>query len=78
MWAEGEIRDGALPIKSKVVLEAVLYRGELARGEVAGLLGTSSRQASRITSPLIDCGVLSAKTTKTPLRLVFPAALASI
>jgi Fic family protein len=78
IWAEGEVRDGTLPEKSKTILEAILYRGELGRGELAGLLGTSDRQARRIASPLLGIGVLSAKTTKSPLRLVFPASLASI
>jgi len=78
MWAEGEIRDGTFPGKSKMVLEAILYRGELARGEVSGLLGTSDRQARRVTSLLIQHGVLSAETSKAPLKLVFPATLASI
>jgi Fic family protein len=78
IWAEGEVRDRTLPEKSKIILEAILYRGELGRGELAGLLGTSDRQARRIASPLLDIGALSAKTTKSPLKLVFPANLASI
>ena len=65
-WAEGEVRDGTLPEKSKIRLEAILYRGALGRGELAGLLGTSDRQAKRIASPLLGIRVLSAKTTKSP------------
>ena len=34
LWAEEEIRLDALPPKSGGVLEALLYRGELPRGEV--------------------------------------------
>ncbi len=36
IWAEEEIRSGALPAKTGFVLEAVLFRGELPRGDVAG------------------------------------------
>ena len=35
LWAEEEGRLGALPAKAGSVLEALLYRGELPRGELA-------------------------------------------
>lgn len=41
LWAEEEIRAGTLPAKSGQVLEAVLFRGELPRGDVAPLLGAT-------------------------------------
>ncbi len=77
IWSEEEIRAGTLPQKSGAVLEAVLYRGELPRGEVTSLLGVSDRQARRITSALIDHEVLVSESTRAPLRLAFPAKLAS-
>jgi Fic family protein len=77
IWTEEEIRADKLPPKSGNVLEAVLYRGELPRGEVATLLGTSERQARRITSALVEREVLSSESSRAPLRLTFPAALAS-
>ena len=77
IWTEEEIRANKLLPKSGSILEAVLYRGELPRGEVASLIGTSDRNARRITSALIDCGVLISESSRTPLRLVFPAKLAS-
>jgi Fic family protein len=77
LWAEEEIRLNNLPPKSGSVLEAVLYRGELPRGEVAGIVGTGDRQARRVVSTLIAHGVLSSESSRAPLRLVFPAALAS-
>ncbi len=76
IWTEEEIRAGTLPQKSGVVLEAILYRGELPRGEVADLLGTSERHARRVTSALLYRGVLVSKTTRAPLHLAFPAVLA--
>lgn len=76
IWAEEEIRAGKLPPKSGAILEAVLYRGELPRADAETLLGTSPRQARRITSALIQRGVLTSESTRAPLRLTFPAALA--
>ncbi|MXW65354.1 MAG: Fic family protein [Bacteroidetes bacterium SB0662_bin_6] len=76
IWVEEEIRAGALPKKSGSVLEAVLYRGELPRGDVAQITGASERQARRITSALIECEALASESSRAPLRLVFPARLA--
>ncbi len=77
LWAEEEIRLKELPPNSATVLEAVLYRGELPRGEVAGIVGTEERHARRIVAALVKKGVLISNSSRAPLRLVFPAALAS-
>jgi Fic family protein len=77
MWAEEEIRLGNLPAKSENILEAVLYRGELPRGEAAGVVNTGDRQARRVVSALLEHGVLASESPRVPLRLVFPAQLAS-
>jgi Fic family protein len=77
LWAEEEIRLGRLPAKSGAIIEAVLYRGELPRGEAAGVVGMGDRQARRVVAALIERGVLAAATSRAPLRLAFPAALAS-
>lgn len=76
LWAEEEIRLDRLPPKSGTVLEAVLYRGELPRGDAAAVVGTGDRQARRVVSALLDRGVLVSASTRAPLRLAFPAALA--
>ena len=76
LWTEEEIRLGLLPSKSGNVLEAVLYRGELPRGEAGGLVATGERQARRIVSALVDKGVLTSENPRAPLRLAFPATLA--
>lgn len=75
-WAEDEIQADRLPQKSGMVLEGVLYRGELPRGEVADTLGMSDRNARRITSALLEKGVLISESTRAPLLLNFPATLA--
>jgi len=77
LWAEEEIRLGQIPTKSTSILEAVLYRGELPRGDAGAVVGAGERQARRIVSVLVDKGVLVSKNPRAPLRLAFPAALAS-
>ena len=77
MWAEEEIRLGELPAKSGLILETILYRGELPRGDADSLVGTGERQARRVVSALLEKGVIVSASTRAPLRLAFPAALAS-
>jgi Fic family protein len=77
LWAEEEIRLGGLPPKSGRILEAVLYRGELPRGEAAGVVGAVDRHARRTVAALVDKGVLTSVSPRAPLRLAFPATLAS-
>jgi Fic family protein len=77
MWAEEEIRFNHLQPKSGSILEAALYRGELPRADAPGIVGTGERQARRIVSALLEQGVLTSESTRAPLRLAFPATLAS-
>ncbi|MBC7794736.1 MAG: Fic family protein [Clostridia bacterium] len=76
-WALEEIACGALPLRADNVLEAILYRGSLMRGEVAALLGVTDRHARRVTSALIGGGVVTSVDHRAALTLAFPAALAS-
>ena len=75
-WAEDESRVGALPARAGQVLEAVLYRGALPRGDIPKLLQVTDRQALRVVSALADRHVLSSRSSKSPWQLMFPAALA--
>jgi len=75
-WAEDESRIGALPPKAGQILEAILYRGELPRGDIPKLLQVTDRQALRIVNALSDRHVLTSRSSKSPWRLLFPAALA--
>jgi len=77
IWAGEEARLGRLPQRAAQVLEAVLYRGELPRAEVVSLLGVPERTARRVTSELLQQGVLVSTSSRAPVRLAFPAALAS-
>lgn len=76
-WAKEQIQLGALPSKAGSLLEAVLYRGELSRSEVDTMIGTGERQARRVVSTLVERGVLVSESPRAPLRLAFPAVLAS-
>ncbi|MBV8845937.1 MAG: Fic family protein [Bryobacterales bacterium] len=66
LWAEEEIRMGALPPQSGNILEALLSRGELPRGEAATLAGTGERQARRIVSSLLAKEVLVSERPRAP------------
>lgn len=76
LWVEEEIRINSFPSKSGKVLEALLYRGELQRGDVPSILDAGDRHARRITSTLIEQGVLTSESSRASLRLAFPAHLA--
>jgi Fic family protein len=77
LWVEEEIRLGEIPEKAGSVLEAVLFRGQLPRGEVADVLGLSDRQARRVVAALTERRVLASDGPRSPLHIAFPAELAS-
>ena len=64
LWAEEEVRIGTLPPKSTSILEAVLYRGELPRGDAASVVDASERHARRVVSALMERGVLIADSAR--------------
>ena len=77
LWVDELIETGELHEKSGLVLDAILYRGELPRSDVVDLLGASTRTASRVVAGLIDHGVVTSESSKAPLHITFPAKLAS-
>lgn len=77
LWAEEQIRLGKLPERTSAVLDVMLYRGELPRADVASVVGTAERQARRVVAALVERGVLESASSRAPLRLTFPAELAS-
>ncbi len=77
LWAEEEVRMGLLPGRASTILEAILFRGSLARGDLEAVTGTGERQARRIAAALIDRGVIVSESHLHPLRLAFPAELAA-
>ncbi|MDD3030275.1 MAG: Fic family protein [Alphaproteobacteria bacterium] len=77
IWAEEEIRLGTLPVRSNNIFDALLYRGEIPRGNVQTILGIGERQASRVITALLKRGVVTSEGPRSPLHLAFPAELAS-
>jgi len=77
LWVEEEVRADTLQPRAGSILEAILYRGELPRGDVASLLGASDRHARRIVASLSERGVVISDSTRASLRLAFPAKLAT-
>ena len=75
-WAAEEVAVGTLLPKSELVLEALLYRGSLPRGDVQNLIGLGERQARRVVSALIKQKVLTSASQRAPLFLTFPPRLA--
>ncbi len=77
-WAQAATHANQLPGKADRVLEMLLYKGTLQRGEIADLLGVSDRHARRMVAALIEQGVMVSDSTRSPLRLAFPATLAAV
>ena len=72
-WVEEE----ALNPRAAQLLDAIFYRGEVPRGEVATILGISPRLGRDIVANLIERGVLTSDTPYGALRVLFPAKLAT-
>ena len=77
LWAEEQVRLGELPQKAIDILSAILYRGDLPRGEAKLVTGLTSRQTRRIVEALANQNVLASNNPREPLRLAFPASLGS-
>ncbi len=75
-WAAEEVAMGTLLPKSELVLEALLYRGLLPRGDVQNLIGVGERQARRVVAALSKQKVLTSTSQRAPLSLAFPPRLA--
>ena len=58
-------------------LVPTLQSARVPRGDAGDLLGIGTRQTSRIISALIKESVLTAESTRAPLKLAFPARLTS-
>jgi len=64
--------DPQLDQRGGVVLQAVLARGELPRGEAAALTGLGDRRGRTILSQLVGTGLLTSDTPKGPVRIGLP------
>jgi Fic family protein len=64
---------GRLDTGAEAVVRALFQSGELPRGEVEQLLGTSPRTRTRILKALFDLKILQADSHRAPIRLLFSA-----
>ena len=71
----GERRESALelPGGSALVLREIFLRGEVARGEVARIIGASPRTAQKVTGALLAERLVTSGSPKGPLRMGFPS-----
>lgn len=77
LWVAEEQGLGNVPAKAGDVLTAILYRGELPRAEVPGIVGATDRHARRTVAALVERGVVTSNGPRDPLRIAFPATLAA-
>jgi hypothetical protein len=76
-WADDEIRLRRLHEKAKLVLDHILFNGQLERKDLPEIVGMDDRQARRVAQPLVEAGLIRASTSRSPYHLAFPAALAA-
>ena len=76
LWAEEEARLKRISPRAGSLLDAILYRGEVPRGEVAQILGLSARYSRDSVAELTKQGVITSETPYGPLHIVFTAKLA--
>jgi len=68
---------GKLPRGSAEVLQRVFLRGEIARGEVARIIGASPRTAQKVTGELLSQRLLASASPKGTLHLGLPGTAAA-
>jgi Fic family protein len=73
---EEEIRMKRLLRGSFAVLREAVLAGEVERSKIPSLTGYEERGARNVTAGLVDRGMLTAASHRSPLRLAFPADVA--
>jgi len=73
-----ERSDERLHPASAALLEQVLVRGEIERGEVPRIVGLPARTARRVLNDVISEGLLASNTPKGPVSLRFPTAVLEV
>lgn len=73
---EEEIRAKRLLRGSFEVLREAVVAGEVERSKIPALAGYEERGARKVTSALVERGMLTASSHRAPLRLAFPADVA--
>lgn len=76
-WCKGRMAKGTLTKGADIVIHEALMSGEVEHGALPSLLEVSDRQARKVTAEMLPVGALKSHTQCAPLRLNFPARLAS-
>jgi Fic family protein len=71
-YAERWTTENGMPGEVRHVLCEAFLRGELARGDVARIVGKPDRTARRILGRLLAAGLVVSDTAKGPIRVGFP------
>lgn len=66
-------RELLLPAEAEFLLDTVMQRGEIDRGEVPRVTGLPERSARRVLNALVEKGLLASTTPKSAVSLRFPA-----
>ena len=69
---KGYVERGDLRPEAFSLLEQVLQRGELPRGEATRVTGLRERSARDLLGALVTNGILASDTPKSPVSLRFP------
>jgi len=75
IWCMEEMHAGRLPRGSWPLLREAVVAGEFARGRAGELTGYQTRQARTVLATLIARGYLVSESTRSPVRLGFPASI---
>jgi hypothetical protein len=73
LWVEELTARKRINPKAAMLLDAILYRGQVPRGDVAQILGLSTRYSRDTVAELTKQGVVASDTPYGPLRIVFTA-----
>ena len=76
-WANDEIANRRLPPRTTVILESLLSSGELQRADIPEILDLSPAGARRVIAALAEQGVVVSASSRAPVRLAFPATMAT-
>lgn len=71
-FSQRQIMLKLLPKDSDKILVEIYLRGEVARGEIAKIIGKSERSARRVLSELVHQRLLVSDTPKSAVRIGFP------
>lgn len=66
LWVEEQVRFKRINQKAGLLLDAILYRGEVPRGDVAQILGLSTRYSRDTVTQLTQQGVIASDTPYGP------------